>query len=199
MASLFALAAWWCGPQRTALVFEPLLADWQRELDAARHAGRAQYAVAFASGLIAYARTFLKCTLTVSGWLPTSRAARIVALTFVCTFDIALFLLWIASLPSGLTLELSSLQTRYFLLSAAGLAFRADPAAGDVPDAPRRAIDGAPRRLRDRRRRRADDWSRRAHLAADAQPIFFDVRIIRATAPTIAPAGSATRAPRCGS
>lgn len=123
MSRMLDIAGWWCGEHAKAIVFEPLLADWQHELDDARHARKARYAIALASGIFAYARSLIKCTLTVRGWLPTSRAARIVALTFVCTFDIALFLLWIASLPSGLTLEFSSLQTRYFLFSAAGVAF----------------------------------------------------------------------------
>jgi hypothetical protein len=123
MSHLLALAAWWCGDRARAIVFEPLLADWQYELDAARHAGRARHAIAIASGLFAYARSFIRCTLTTSGWLPTSRAAQIVALTFFCTFDAALFLLWMAALPSGRTLDLGSIQTRAFLLAVAPLAF----------------------------------------------------------------------------
>jgi hypothetical protein len=123
MPGLLRLAEWWCGQRDAALVFEPLLADWQRELDAARHAGRARYVMAIASGVFAYARSFVKCTLTTTGWLPTSRAAQIVALTIFFAFDAALFLLWIVSLPSGYTRDMSSLHTRYFLLSSAGLAF----------------------------------------------------------------------------
>ena len=121
MARLLALAAWWCGEHAKAVVFEPLLADWQHELEAASHSGRARYIAALVSGAFAYARSLTRCTIS-AGWLPTSRAAQTVALTFFVGFDAALFLLWIASLPSGLTLEFSSLQTRYFLLSAAGLA-----------------------------------------------------------------------------
>jgi hypothetical protein len=116
-------AEWLCGEEHRRLIFEPLVADWQHDLDIARDAGRGRYAHALASGLFAYTRSLARCTMTARGWLPTPRAAQIVALTFVVAFDAALFLLWIASLPSGLTRDFSSQQTRYFLMSSAGLVF----------------------------------------------------------------------------
>ncbi len=57
-----------------------------------------------------------------TGWLPTSRAAQIGSLTFFLTLKAALLLLWIAGLPSGRTAEVDSMQTQWFMLSAAGVA-----------------------------------------------------------------------------
>lgn len=119
---LLTVAVWWCGRHTAQSVFEPLLADWRHEIEAARAAGRLQHLNAIISGSRAYTASMARCTMT-GGWLPTSRAAQIVALTFILAFDAALFLLWIASLPSGRTLDLSSTMTRAFLLSAAPLAF----------------------------------------------------------------------------
>ena len=121
MTHLLSIAAWWCGEHAKAIVFEPLLADWQHELEAASQRGRARYAAACLSGAFAYARSLARCTMS-AGWLPTSRAAQIVTLTFFIALDVAFFLLWIASLPSGYAHNLSPLQVRYFVLSAAGLA-----------------------------------------------------------------------------
>ena len=67
MARLLALAAWWCGEHAKAVVFEPLLADWQHELEAASHSGRARYIAAWLSGVFAYARSFARCTIG-AGW-----------------------------------------------------------------------------------------------------------------------------------
>ena len=122
MPALLSIAEWWCGRNTASLVFEPLLADWQHQLDAARTRGRDQYAAALVSGAFAFIRSLARCTMTGRGWLPTSRAAQIVSLTFVFTAGVALFLLWIASLPSGITSDPGSIATQAFLLSAASLA-----------------------------------------------------------------------------
>ncbi len=60
--------------------------------------------------------------MTAGGWLPTSRAAQIAALTCFVTVDAAFLLLWIVALASGRNAAPGDVQTQYFLLSSAGLA-----------------------------------------------------------------------------
>lgn len=119
MAHLLLIASWWCGERQTTLVFEPLLADWQHDLQTAKQRGGVQYARAFVWGLAAYVRTLVRCTMT-RGWIPTRRAGGIVALTMVVALGAAVALLWLmaaAARPAGI----DAAQMQYFLLAATGV------------------------------------------------------------------------------
>jgi hypothetical protein len=122
MNRLLALTEWLCGERLCRSTFEPLLADWQRELDEARREGRWQVAAAAVSGAAAFARTLVRCMMFNDGWLPGPRASMVAALTFVIALKAAFIILWVLSLPSGMTTDIGAIRTQSFLLSFAGLA-----------------------------------------------------------------------------
>ena len=119
---LLAIASWWCGEKIAALIFQPLLADWQKELEQAHDHGRWQVARVAICGGGAYLLSLGRCAMSARGWLPTSRAAQIAAVTMFFTLDAAFLLIWIAALASGASAEPGAVQTRYFLLAASGIA-----------------------------------------------------------------------------
>lgn len=120
MQRLLTIATSLCGERAAATVFEPLIADWQHELETARQAGRGRYAIAFLSGAAAYLRSLTRCAMN-RGWLPTPRAAQLAAVTFFVALTAALILLWLALLSSGRTSDVRSVAAQSYLLSAAGV------------------------------------------------------------------------------
>ena len=121
MDALLRLAERLCGAHARRTIFEPLIADWQRELAEAQPRGRPAVLGCRIAGGIAFTRSLARCTMSTGGWLPTSRAAQIGAVTFFLTFDAALLLLWAAAWPSGRAGDLRSAQTQILLISQAGV------------------------------------------------------------------------------
>jgi hypothetical protein len=122
MTRWLALAEWLCGEHARRTVFEPLVADWQRQLHDDRDRGWPRRAVDYGSGVMAFIVTLVGCAMTTGRWLPNVRAAAVALLTFVVALTAALVVLWVLSLPSGVTTEIDSVRTQSFLLSFAGLA-----------------------------------------------------------------------------
>jgi hypothetical protein len=75
MNRLLTLADFVCGEPARRRVFEPLLADWQRELQQARVAGAAGYTMAMLSGSFGFARAVISCAITDGIWMPPLHGA----------------------------------------------------------------------------------------------------------------------------
>ena len=116
MRTLLRLAEWLCGKTVAQSIFEPLIADWERELANARHAGRWRYASSAALGGAAFARSLARCVLIDAGWLPAARSARTASLTFVLAVATPLFVWTMLAVQSGRAAGIDSIQTQAFLL-----------------------------------------------------------------------------------
>ena len=119
MNRLLMIAQWCCGESRRRSIFEPLVADWQRELATAR--GSWTYARVLWSGAIAYASTLAGCAMSGGAWLPTARAAQSAFLVSLLALGTGLCCLWIMGLPSRRSVDIWSIQTQIFLISTASL------------------------------------------------------------------------------
>ena len=76
MRALLRLTEWLCGKTVAQSIFEPLIADWERELANARHAGWWRYVSSATLGGAAFTRSLAQCVLMGAGWLPTARPDR---------------------------------------------------------------------------------------------------------------------------
>ena len=85
VAWLLAFAQWLCGPALRERVFEPLVADWQRQLaDAAGLSAPARGRI-IAGGGLAFARSLSRCAMTHALTVPPGRALARGALVFAVT------------------------------------------------------------------------------------------------------------------
>ena len=116
MRALLRLTEWLCGKTVAQSIFEPLIADWERELANARHAGWWRYASSATLGGAAFARSLAQCVLMGAGWLPTARSARTASLTFVLAVAIPLLVWTLPAVLSGRAPGIDSIQTQAFLL-----------------------------------------------------------------------------------
>jgi hypothetical protein len=113
-----AIAAWLCGEHARRDVFEPLIADWQRELMEARTAGAWRVARVFGSGATAYAASLARMAV-MGEWVPTPRAAASAMLAFGLAKAVGLLTLLGLSYAWGSAVDLGSIQTQAFLLFSA--------------------------------------------------------------------------------
>jgi hypothetical protein len=120
MRRLLRLANVLCGSQATASVFDPLVADWQRELTESRQRGRWAHARAAASGAGAFTRSLVRCAMARSGWLPTWRAGGIGILAFVAAIVLAMAGVALIAVQHGRPIE-PGLRTYSWLLGTAAL------------------------------------------------------------------------------
>lgn len=118
MHRLLDLAEFVCGEHARRTVFEPLVADWQRELMEARTAGPWRVARVFGSGATAYA-TSLVGSAVMGEWLPTPRTAASAALAFVLATAVSKLILLGLSSVWGPGVDLGSIRTQAFLLFSA--------------------------------------------------------------------------------
>jgi hypothetical protein len=109
-----------CGAQRRASVFEPLVADWQRELLEARRAGGWQYAGAIISGGTAFTRSLARCAMTGGHWFPSWRAGGLGMLAFGAAIVLAVGGVSLIAIQNGRPLE-PSLRTYGWLLATAAI------------------------------------------------------------------------------
>jgi hypothetical protein len=102
MKRLLTIATAICGWRASHSVIEPLLADWQRELEAARARGLFGLALVSAAGAFALVRSMIACAIAEGLWVPPLRATAlsILAIAFSLAVSTAL-LLTIAPMPSG--------------------------------------------------------------------------------------------------
>lgn len=99
MTNLLRAARFVCGDDASARVIEPLLADWQRELQLARRQGTFAYAAIAASGAGALARSLLACAITESLWIPPLRGAMFSLLAIAFTVSASVLVLMIPAVP----------------------------------------------------------------------------------------------------
>jgi hypothetical protein len=100
MNRLLALVTAVCGERSRQRVFEPMLADWQRELALARSQGRPAHLRAAAAGALALVRALVACAIADGVWLPPAGATALsmLAIGFSVAVSTA-FLLVIAPTP----------------------------------------------------------------------------------------------------
>lgn len=115
-----AFASLWLDGETVRHTFEPLVADWQRELTDAHQRGRLPYAIATASGMWAFIRSLLRCAMTSSGWLPTWRASGIAIAAFLAAIVLAVGGVTLIVLQNGRPIE-PGLRTYSSLLGSAAL------------------------------------------------------------------------------
>lgn len=108
------------GSQIRATVFEPLVADWQREMSDARHRGSWAYAGTIASGSWALIQTLARCAMTSDEWLPGWRASGVSILAFLAAIVLAVGGVTLIALQNGRPLE-PGLRTYSWLLGTAAL------------------------------------------------------------------------------
>jgi hypothetical protein len=120
MQSLLDIVERVCGQHVRASVFEPLVADWQREMAEARQQGRWVFVRAIVSGSVAFIRSLVRCAMTRSGWLPTWRAGGIGILAFVAAIVLAAAGVALIAVQSGRPIE-AGLRTYSWLLGSAAL------------------------------------------------------------------------------
>jgi hypothetical protein len=115
---LLEIAEFACGEPARRSIFEPLVADWQRELAEARAAGQWRIVQVLGSGAMAYAASFARCML-MRDWLPTPRAAASAMFAFGLAKAVGLLTLLGLSYAWGQAVDLGSIQTQAFLLFSA--------------------------------------------------------------------------------
>ena len=121
MLTLLNLVDHLCGQQSRVAVFEPLVADWQREMAEARQQhGRWVYACAIVSGSAAFTRSLVRCAMTRGGWRPTWRASGVGILAFVSAIVLAAAGVAVIAVQNGRPIE-PGLRTYSWLLGAAAL------------------------------------------------------------------------------
>jgi len=108
------------GTRVSAAVFEPLIADWQRELSEARQRGRLPCAIAAVSGMWSFTRSLARCVMTSAGWLPPWRASGIGIAAFLAAIVLAVGGVTLIALQNGRPLE-HGLRTYSWLLGSAAL------------------------------------------------------------------------------
>jgi hypothetical protein len=118
MNRLLDFAGLLCGEHAQRTIFEPLVADWQRELAEARRSGPGRVALVLGSGAMAYAASFARCVL-MRDWLPTPRAALSAMLAFGLAKAVGILALLGLSYAWGPAVDLRSIQTQAFLLFSA--------------------------------------------------------------------------------
>ena len=111
-----AIAEWLCGGRARRTIFEPLVADWQRDVNDVRRHGGWRYAQSMVSGSGAFLRSLAWCAVTSGGWLPTSRASRSGVLAFWLAAQAAAAVLLVAALASRRTVAVQSVQIQALLL-----------------------------------------------------------------------------------
>jgi len=109
-----------CGRHIRASVFEPLVADWQREISDARRRGRWRHVRAIVSGAAAFTRSLVRCAMTGGGWLPTWRASGIGILAFLAAIVVAVGGVTLIAIQNGRPLE-PGVRTFGWLLGSAAL------------------------------------------------------------------------------
>jgi hypothetical protein len=118
MHRLLDLAEFVCGARARRDVFEPLVADWQRELSEARASGQWRVIQVFGSGSMAYGASFARCVL-MRDWLPSMRATASAILAFGLAKAVGVLALLGLSYAWGPAVDLRSIQTQAFLLFSA--------------------------------------------------------------------------------
>lgn len=114
MNRLLGLARFLCGEAAIRDVFEPLVADWQREL--AETSGR-RHAMAVVAGAIGFLTAVVRALIIGGSWVPTARAATASFLAFFFAVAAAGVVVLILAVTAGRTVDIASIQTQFYVLS----------------------------------------------------------------------------------
>ena len=107
MLTLLAIAEFVCGATARHRTFDPMLADWQRELDEAHRRGTAPDLFALGSGCFGFTRALLYCAVSEGVWIPPLRASLVPIAAVTAAIAISIAVLLIARYPSNLPRDLS--------------------------------------------------------------------------------------------
>ena len=116
MTRLLTVVDFICGCAACHRVFEPLLADWQRELRDARSHGVMAYATASMKGAFGFAGALAVCAVTEGVWIPPLRALIRPLAAIIVTLAISLGVILIAPLPLQMPRDLSIPFVQQWLL-----------------------------------------------------------------------------------
>ncbi len=122
MRRLLEIAERLCGVHARNNVFEPLAADWQRELILARPRGRTAYVRTLISGALAFIRSTVMCADVVT-WVPPPRTALHGVATLVVAAVLPLGIPIAGRAVSGSPLEVGSIRTLASMAFSANLYF----------------------------------------------------------------------------
>lgn len=100
-------------------VFEPLLADWQRELQHA--SGPIARVITTASGFFGFVRALLVCAVIDGAWIPPWRATLSALGAIALAFGISVSVLLIAPVPQHLPRDLSEPMVQSWILVWTGI------------------------------------------------------------------------------
>jgi len=117
MSRLLKIADFICGERARHRTFEPMLADWQRELERAKRAGVLPFASAAASGGLGFARAVLYCAVSEGVWMPPLRGTLLSLAAVSTAVAISIGVVLIAPPPSHLPRDLSLLVVRHWVLT----------------------------------------------------------------------------------
>jgi hypothetical protein len=116
MTRLLTLATAVCGEYASRTVIEPLLADWQKELDLARARGRIAHAAAAVSGVLALIRSAITCAISEGVWIPPVRGTVFSILAIVFSVAVSTAVLLIPPMPNGMSRNLADPLAQLSLL-----------------------------------------------------------------------------------
>jgi hypothetical protein len=114
MLKLLDLAGWLCGPSARARFIEPLVADWQCELESAQ--GPIRIAVVTVSGALALIRSMIACAIAEGVWVPPARGTAFSILAIAFSLVVSIAVLLIPPLPSVLSRNPADPLTQRWLL-----------------------------------------------------------------------------------
>ena len=107
MNRLLKIADFVCGAPVRHRTFEPMLADWQRELTNTKRAGIASFLLALVSGCIGFIRALLFCAVCEGMWIPPLRGTLISLAAGTAAVIMSIGVLLIAPLPNNFPRDLS--------------------------------------------------------------------------------------------
>ena len=119
MNRLLKLAAFVCGEQARRRVFEPMLADWQRELTNAKRSGMLSFLLALGSGCFGFIRALLFCSVCEGVWIPPLRGTLLSLAGVIAAIAVSTSIPLIAT-PPNLPRDLSMPTTQLWVLTWTG-------------------------------------------------------------------------------
>jgi hypothetical protein len=118
MKGLLSFAEFVCGEAARHRVFEPLVADWRREL---QHLSGTAWMAAAIRGCFAFVQSLAVCAAIDGAWIPPLRGLLGAMAAMVVAIDLSIELLLLRPLPLNLPRDLSEPMVQAWLLSWAGI------------------------------------------------------------------------------
>ena len=117
MRQLLRIAEALTGANARGRVFEPMLADWQRELTNAKRTGSFSLLMALASGGFGFTRALLYCAVREGVWIPPLRGTLLSLAAVTVAIAVSIGVVLIAPPPAHLPRDLSLLVVQHWVLT----------------------------------------------------------------------------------